>query len=545
MGLGKTRQSAIAMTVAAPAGPYLVICPASVKHNWARELRLALGQDALIRVVGTAPVPEAGYQGWIVVNYDLLRRDIDALLAHRLEGIVFDEGHYIKNHRSQRSVLSRRLVADGAADPVVHVLTGTPLTNRPRDLFPLLQLVGHSLGQSFLAFAKRYCDGHKNDYGHWMTGGVSNAPELSVQLQGIMLRRTKDAVLDLPAKQRTWIEVDVDEDVRERLNAAVAHFLAEERTERGGRRGIAMFSGARRRLAVAKVEQTLEYVRGAVEQGEKVILYSCFTHATRRFERALGDLAVTITGEVPTPKRQALVDRFQNDDSVRVFIGQIHAAGVGINLTAARLVVFNDLDWVPANHWQAEDRAHRIGQTGSVNVTYMVARKTLEEFVRTVLDAKARLVDEVVEGRALGTVMEGDMLQELRRMVAQIGDAFAAERAHGLDAQGVEELLRQATDRYLRDNAGRLSERARQDLKPVSQSAIRALAAALAGPERVIYAIASASNPDSSYRLEVDGADVSCDCKGFAYRGMCRHARDLKAALSTGAPLPAHTRRVA
>ena len=108
-----------------------MICPASVKHNWARELRLALGQDALIRVVGTAPVPEAGYQGWIVVNYDLLRRDIDALLAHRLEGIVFDEGHYIKNHRSQRSVLSRRLVADGAADPVVHVLTGTPLTNRP------------------------------------------------------------------------------------------------------------------------------------------------------------------------------------------------------------------------------------------------------------------------------------------------------------------------------------------------------------------------------------------------------------------------------
>ena len=257
MGLGKTRQSAIAMTVAAPAGPYLVICPASVKHNWARELRLALGQDALIRVVGTAPVPEAGYQGWIVVNYDLLRRDIDALLAHRLRGIVFDEGHYIKNHRSQRSVLSRRLVADGAADPVVHVLTGTPLTNRPRDLFPLLQLVGHSLGQSFLAFAKRYCDRHKNDYGHWMTSGVSNAPELSVQLQGIMLRRTKDAVLDLPAKQRTWIEVDVDEDVRERLNAAVAHFLTEERTERGGRRGIAMFSGARRRLAVAKVGQTL------------------------------------------------------------------------------------------------------------------------------------------------------------------------------------------------------------------------------------------------------------------------------------------------
>ena len=92
-----------------------------------------------------AACARAGYRGWTIVNYDLLRRDIGALLTHRFNGVVFDEGHYIKNHRSQRSVLSRRLVAQGTTDPVVHVLTGTPLTNRPRDLFPLLQLVGHSL----------------------------------------------------------------------------------------------------------------------------------------------------------------------------------------------------------------------------------------------------------------------------------------------------------------------------------------------------------------------------------------------------------------
>ena len=175
----------------------------------------------------------------------------------------------------------------------------------------------------------------------------------------------------------------------------------------------------------------------------------------------------------------------------------------------------------------------------------MVARKTLEEFVRTVLDTKARLVDDVVEGRALGDAMQGDVLQELRRMVAQLGDAFGAARAEGADAEALEELLRQASDNYLRANAATLSEPARRELKPVSESAIRALAAALAGPERVIYAIASASNPKVSYRLEVDGADIACDCKGFAYRGMCRHARDLKKALATGAPLSADYRRVA
>ena len=542
MGLGKTRQSVLAMIEAVPRGPYLVVCPASVKLNWVREIKLALGEDALVSVVGPAAPPAVGFAGWMIVNYDLLKAHREALLAHRFAGFVFDEGHYIKNHRSQRSIYSRRLVDAASGQPVVHVLTGTPLTNRPRDLFPLLQLVGHSLGRSFLAFAKRYCEGHKNDYGHWITGGASNVAELSVQLQGIMLRRTKDAVLDLPTKQRTWIEVDVAEELRDELSQALRRFVDGERTERGGRQGIAMFSGARRRLAVAKVPQTLDFVRGAVEQGEKVVLYSCFTHATRRFARALGDLAVVVTGEVPTVKRQALVDRFQNDESVRVFIGQIHAAGVGINLTAARQVVFNDLDWVPANHWQAEDRAHRIGQTGRVNVVYMVARKTLEEFVRTVLDTKARLVDDVVEGRALGAAMRGDVLSELRRMMAHLDDAFAAVRVEGIDAAALQQALRQAGDAYLRDHAEALGERAQRELRPVSEQAIRALAAALSGQSRAVYAVASASNPRVRYRLEVDGADVACDCKGFSYRGMCRHARALKDALATGKPLSGYRR---
>ena len=554
MGLGKTRQSVVALTVAAPAGPYLVVCPASVKHNWAREIRLALDDAptsrAAVHIVGPEPLPPTRFQGWTIINYDLLKRHIDGLLEIPYKGLVFDEGHYIKNHRSQRSRLSRRLATEGAAyenpnaEPAVHVLTGTPLTNRPRDLFPLLQLVGHALGRSFLAFAKRYCDGHRNDHGHWMTDGVSNAAELSVQLQGIMLRRSKDETLDLPPKQRTWIDVDVDEAVRERLNEAVAGFMTAERNARGGRPGIAMMSGARRRLAVAKVPVTLEYVQGAVEQGEKVILFSCFTHATRRFARALGDQAVTVTGEVPVAKRQALVDRFQNDDSVRVLIGQIHAAGVGINLTAGRLVVFNDLDWVPANHWQAEDRAHRIGRGGTVNVAYMVARGTLEEFVRTVLETKSRLIDDVVEGRALGDGMEGDVLTELRRLLAHLDDALAGTAAADADPAALEATLRAASERYLAEHAAQMTAAARRELKPVSDSAIRALASVLTGPLQVVYAIASSSGR-RTYRLEVEGADITCDCKGFAYRGMCRHARTLKDALATGKPVPPEYRCVA
>jgi hypothetical protein len=93
-------------------------------------------------------------------------------------------------------------------DRAVYALTGTPLTNRPRDLFPLLQLCAHPLARSFLSFAKRYCAAYQNEYG-WVTDGASNLEELAVQLHGIMLRRSKDDVLELPPKLRTWLPVEV------------------------------------------------------------------------------------------------------------------------------------------------------------------------------------------------------------------------------------------------------------------------------------------------------------------------------------------------
>src|SRR5918997_2989490 len=197
MGLGKTRQSIVALTEAAPTGPWLVVCPASVKRNWEREIRIARPGDR-VHVCGPQDPPAVGYTGWVVINYDLLHK-VDALLEDLpWAGIVFDEAHYLKNHTSQRSKHARELVA-AAPNAVVHLLTGTPLTNRPRDLFPLLQLVGHPMGRSFLSFAKRYCAAEHNGFG-WVTDGASHLAELRTQLHGVMLRRTKDAVLDLPPK---------------------------------------------------------------------------------------------------------------------------------------------------------------------------------------------------------------------------------------------------------------------------------------------------------------------------------------------------------
>ena len=547
MGLGKTRQSVLAMVEAEAEGPYLVICPASVKRNWAREIQLVL-PTAEPAVVGPAPLPSTYFRDWVIINYEILGKHLEGLLAFEWKGVVFDEAHYLKNHQSQRSRNAAKLVRKIQHEPVVHALTGPPMTNRPRDLFPLLRLMNHPLGKSFLSFAKRYCDAYQGDFG-LVADGASNIEELTVQLHGVMLRRTKNEVLDLPPKVRTWLDVELHPYAIQHFNNAVREFLTkfdapdpmnaiEDQPEnRERRQAVGRLTTARRKLAFAKCRHTIKFVENALEQGEKVILFTTFLNTLERFHKHFGDQAVYVFGEVPAEARQNRVDQFQNDESVRLFIANMHVAGVGINLTAGRQVVFNDLDWVPANHWQAEDRAYRIGQTGTVNVTYMIARGTVDEFVKTVLETKAALMDALIEGRLLmpgeDGALEPDVLSELKRMMNALS-------VHSVDVEESEllDVLEKASDAYLAENASHLREATRAQLRPYSEEAVRTLAQVLTGPERSVYHAESSSQKGKFYTLEVVGTDITCDCPGFTHRGSCRHVRPLKSALVAGKPLP-------
>jgi SWI/SNF-related matrix-associated actin-dependent regulator of chromatin subfamily A-like protein 1 len=218
-------------------------------------------------------------------------------------------------------------------------------------------------------------------------------------------------------------------------------------------------------------------------------------------------------------------------------VANLKAGGVGLNLTAARQVVFNDLDWVPANHWQAEDRAYRIGQTGCVTVTYMIGLGTIDEFVKTVLQVKAQLVDAVIEGKAITGEMGGDVLQELQSLLGsispQLADVPQAERGQ----DWVLRLLKKAAAAFEADNpqAGPGARR----FKPVlSEEALAVLAKVLSGPTSTRYEIPSSSSPGKFYEIEGSGPDLVCTCPGFGYRGTCSHARKLKANLVAGLPLP-------
>ena len=401
MGLGKTRQAIIAAREAAPSGPFLVVCPAGVKLGWEREIQMVEGSESTIRVIDgkTGPVAEAR---WTVVNFDLLARYERDLGRVDWAGVIVDEAHYVKN-RSGRSAQVLRLVgADGERDPhVVYLLTGTPMTSRPRDLFNLLRAVRHPLSTSFYSFAHRYCAAENNGYG-LDTRGASNVEELARIVSGVMLRRAKTEALDLPPKTRTWLPIEVEAKQARKLEAQALAFY-ENNADTSGARWIEFLgrlNKARHSLAAAKAPLTIDAVQERVEAGDKVVVFSSYTAVIEKIAAAFGDRCVRITGADKAHDRQKAADRLQKDDQVRVLAGNLIAAGVGVTLTAATHVVFNDLDWVPANHWQAEDRIYRIGQTRPAFVTYLCAENTLDDFVAALLEQKARTIGVLEEEAA-------------------------------------------------------------------------------------------------------------------------------------------------
>lgn len=537
MGLGKTRQSIVATLHAEPEGPYLVVCPASVKHNWKREIQL-VDANAACRILEGATGGEhlADFTGWVIVNYDILGKRLDQLESIEWKGILFDEAHYLKNHTSQRNRHAMKLCEQDG--PLVYALTGTPLTNRPRDLFPLLQLVRHSMGRSFLSFAKRYCDATHNGHG-WVTDGASNLEELTIQMSGVMLRRRKEDVLDLPPKVRSWVPVVIPPNT---ATAEVREVLETLITARSGTspardraRLLAKITKARQLIAVAKVDHTIDLLEGVIEQGEKAIVFSCFDKPLQKIAKKFGDRCVLLTGATPTSKRQALVDQFQSNKEVCLFVANIQAGGVGLNLTAARQVVFNDLDWVPTNHWQAEDRAYRIGQTGTVNVHYHVAAGTVDEFVQGVLETKAALIDAVIEGEALSPEASRDVLSDLEALVSRISAKIADPDTPMTDEEWVEALLKEVEhDSETSQTTGGEAK------KPVlSREALLALARVLSRPSAKVFRAVSKSDPSKAYTLTYEAGEVTCTCPGFEYRGMCSHSKVLKSALAAGKPIPA------
>lgn len=437
MGLGKTIQGLGVMNwwlQEKDRLTTLIICPASLKSNWKREAEKWLIKDLNIVILeGKSAIPDMSEVDVVIINYDILKKWKGFLDSVEWDQLIVDESHYLKNDRSQRTRMVfgfynyklRKQVVDAIKAKHRVLLTGTPIPNRPVELFPLLNYLAPSIFPSFWNFANRYCDPVKDTYG-WKFNGSANERELQDKMRThVMVRRLKEEVLTelppkiqqvitLPAKGVTTLlhkeisrEEHFDSLIAEmKQNAQRAKLESKEAYQAAVRklgevRGIRMQEMSRLAQEVArkKAPHVIEYVKEILDNdpSHKIVLFGIHKDIVEMFLEAFAGRVVHITGDVPVKKRQGIVDQFQNDPSIQLFVGNIIAAGVGLTLTRSSHVVFAELDWTPGNMQQAEDRCHRFTQKFPVLVTKFVYEGSLDVRKIQALESKAKVQTAVLD----------------------------------------------------------------------------------------------------------------------------------------------------
>ena len=419
MGLGKTTSAVIA-SLESGAKKVLIVCPASLKINWDREIKNYSDRKVLI-VEGRKWGSTFDYY---IINYDIIKNyhttdksedsdDYKLLVNANFDLAIVDEAHYISNNTANRT----RLLNDVLEQiPKVWLLTGTPMTSRPINYFNLLKIVESPLTLNWQSYVRRYCKGYQFNVGNrkvWNTSGASNLDELRERTKNLVLRRMKTDILDLPEKIVTPVFVELTSKMYDEELEEFTRISNDKKDDETITVTLNRLMKIRQLIAYEKIPYTCEIIDKCLEQGKKVIVLTNFTMSLDMLHEKYKKNSVTLDGRMSKDKRQENVDRFQTDDKIKVFIGNIKAAGVGITLTAAEVVIMNDLSFVPADHSQGEDRAYRYGQKNSVLVYYPVFENTVEKVIYNILQKKKGVIDQVMGDGEYSESFSKDLLKSL------------------------------------------------------------------------------------------------------------------------------------
>jgi SWI/SNF-related matrix-associated actin-dependent regulator 1 of chromatin subfamily A len=418
MGLGKTTATIIA-ALETGAKKILIICPASLKINWQREIENYSDRSVFI-AEGKKFSTESDF---VIVNYDILKNFHDMkdkskslLNQSEFELVILDEAHMISNPQAQRTKIINHYVKNIKR---AWLLTGTPMTSRPMNYYNLLNIIESPVAQNWMAYAIRYCQGYQFTAGNrkvWNVTGASNLEELRDRTSKQILRRLKEDVLDLPDKIISPVYLRLKSKEYEELMGDYYDWFDNKKDESSSLTvQFSKLMKVRKVIANEKTKQTIEFAENIIEQGKKVIIFTNFTDTLQTIYQHFGKQAVYLDGSCSKPHRQHAVDEFQDNEKIKVFVGNLKAAGVGLTLTAAEVVIMNDLSFVPAEHAQAEDRAYRYGQKSNVLVYYPLYENTIEGAIYDILNRKKEIIRTVMGDEQPEN--SGDVVEEILSLI--------------------------------------------------------------------------------------------------------------------------------
>lgn len=408
----------------------LIVCPASLRLNWRAEWRrwhTGRLRPTLLDVWPGGLFDETAGKA-LIVSYDSVRKWHPQIAAVAWDILIMDEIHLVKDETTRRAkTIFGGKYRGETYEPLqakrILGLSGTPIVNKPAELWPLVKaLAPDGLGKSRVDFMTRY-------------GAGQGLDELHVKLRSqIMVRRLKENVLkQLPKKRRqiVLLEVAGSEGVLRAESEVVSlqrAMLEKTRAEIDGLphaeqvmrlrqcRAIALSEIARVRheTAIAKLPAAVEHIHDVLSNVDKTVVFAHHLDVLDGLKGAFARIATGLDGRTSEADRQSAVDRFQRDRTCRLFLGGLRAAGLGITLTAASVVVFVELDWTPAAMMQAEDRLHRIGQVNPVLVQHLVIDGSIDQKMAAILVDKQAMMDATLDG-GKPDVASRDILAEVMR----------------------------------------------------------------------------------------------------------------------------------
>ncbi|VDN60388.1 unnamed protein product [Dracunculus medinensis] len=394
MGLGKSIQALGIARYFKADWPLLIICPSSVKFSWLNQLNtfLPVVTNVVLLDKGSDKLPlERSSRTAVVMSYDLMVIKRVALVEYEFHSIIFDESHLLKDGNAQRTVVATEIARKALR---IILLSGTPALSRPVELFSQIRIIDRSIFPAFRSFASRYCDGKQGKF-NYEAKGCTNSTELAIILSNtIMLRRLKkDVLADLPSKHQEVVFIN---------DHSIESNIAKLRASKSAYNGAKDNETKRAKLVeyycetgLAKAKSVSRYIidhffyDGAPKR--KILI---FAHHQVVLDTISMDIAkkglrsIRIDGATPSKSREEQCRLFQDNEDVVIAILSITAAGMGITLTAASVVVFAELHWNPGTLKQAEDRAHRVGQQGSVFIQYLLAKGTADDVLWPLIEKK-------------------------------------------------------------------------------------------------------------------------------------------------------------